>query len=182
MSTPLTSVDQLKRAIAVAEQIEKLQGELSAILGGQSPTPTVSPKTESAGKKGKRTMSMEAREKIAAAQRARWAKSKGQKAATTLSGTDGKTARKKSGMSAAGRAAIAAAQKARWAKVRSAKAGDTSTRSSAAPMKKRKRKISPEAKARMVEAVKRRWAKQKATKGPTAAVINGIAQIEATAA
>jgi hypothetical protein len=181
MSTLLTSVDQLKRAIVVAEQIEKLQAELSVILGGQS-TPIASPKTETAGRKGKRTMSIEAREKIAAAQRARWAKSKGQKTAPAVLGKSGKAAKKKGGMSAAGRAAIVAAQKARWAKVKAAKAGETSARPSVAPKKKAKRNISPEAKARMVAAVKRRWAKQKRSKGPTAAVINEIAQIEATAA
>ena len=63
------------------------------------------------GRRGKRTMSAEARERIAAAQRARWAKQK--------SGRGG-AARAKRKMSAEGRARIAAAQRARWAKAKAA--------------------------------------------------------------
>ena len=63
----------------------------------------------------KRTMSPAARARIAAAQKARWAKLKGKKAAKPV-------ARKKHKMSAAGRAAIAAAARVRWAKVRAEKA------------------------------------------------------------
>jgi hypothetical protein len=64
-------------------------------------------------------MSASARNKIAAAQRARWAKVKGQKPETT--GAAGGEAPKKRKMSAAGRAKIAAAAKARWAKFRASK-------------------------------------------------------------
>jgi len=56
---------------------------------------------------GKRTISAAGRARIAAAQRARWAKQKG---------TSG--APKKRKMSAAARAKIAAAQRARWAKAK----------------------------------------------------------------
>ena len=63
---------------------------------------------------GKRTMSPAARARIAAAQRARWAKIKGKKA--------DKPVVRKWKMSAAGRAAIAAAAKARWAKYKAEKA------------------------------------------------------------
>jgi hypothetical protein len=58
-------------------------------------------------------MSASARARIAAAQRARWAKVKRQSSATT-----GRRRRK---MSAAGRAAIAAAARARWARHRAGK-------------------------------------------------------------
>ena len=61
---------------------------------------------------GRRGMSAAARERIAAAQRARWARQKGGGSAST------KPKRK---MSAAGRARIAAAARARWAKFRAAK-------------------------------------------------------------
>ena len=57
-------------------------------------------------------MSVAGRAKVAAAQKARWAKIKKAKQAI-------KPAKRK--MSAAGRAKIAAAQKARWAKVKSKK-------------------------------------------------------------
>jgi hypothetical protein len=79
--------------------------------------------------KKKRTMSPEAREKIAAAQRKRWAKQlkKGKKAAadapadgvgTAEAPAPAKKKRKKGKMSPEGRAAIVAAQKASWAKVK----------------------------------------------------------------
>jgi hypothetical protein len=62
-------------------------------------------------------MPPEAREKIAAAQRARWAKSKGgakaEKAASPKAGKRGR--KKRSGLTAEGRARLAAAMKARWA-------------------------------------------------------------------
>src|SRR4051812_25098274 len=53
------------------------------------------------------------RARIAAAQKARWAKAKGE--------TNGSPVRKTRTMSAAGRKKIAAAQRARWAKVKAAK-------------------------------------------------------------
>lgn len=86
------SVDQLKRAVAVREQIESLESELAAILG----------ESRGGGRGGRRTMSASARAKIAAAQRARWAKQKG----------------KRRKMSASARAKIAAAARARWAKAK----------------------------------------------------------------
>jgi hypothetical protein len=60
---------------------------------------------------GKRVMSASARARIAAAQKARWAKVKG-------NGSSGSGSRRK--MSAAARAKIAAAAKARWAKAKAA--------------------------------------------------------------
>lgn len=95
------SVDQLKRAVAVREQIEELERELSQILGESSSSPVN-------GHRGRRTMSASARAKIAAAQRARWAKQK----------AGGGTGRRK--MSPAARAKIAAAARARWAKAKAA--------------------------------------------------------------
>ena len=58
-----------------------------------------------------RTISAASRRKMALAQKARWAKAKGQAA----------TAKPKRTMSASARRKIAAAQRARWAKVRAAK-------------------------------------------------------------
>jgi hypothetical protein len=62
----------------------------------------------------KRTISAAGRQRIAAAQRARWAKIKGQKV-VSISSRKGHT------MSAAARKRIVAAQKARWAKWRAQK-------------------------------------------------------------
>jgi hypothetical protein len=67
---------------------------------------------KAAGKK--RTISAAGRQRIAAAQRARWAKIKGQKV-VSISSRKGHT------MSAAARKRIVAAQKARWAKWRAQK-------------------------------------------------------------
>ena len=68
---------QLKKAVIISEKLDALEAELAAILGGSSAASKASkePKVPKA-KKTKRIMSLEAREKIAAAQRKRWAKSK----------------------------------------------------------------------------------------------------------
>lgn len=86
---PSPSVDQLKRAIAIREQISKLEAELSSILGGDAAptgkrryTKKATGGESSAGgapKKGKRAMSEEGRARIIAAQKARWAKLKKEK-------------------------------------------------------------------------------------------------------
>jgi hypothetical protein len=59
-------------------------------------------------------MSPEARAKIAAAQRARWAKSKGS-STVSVKAPAAKSVKKKGGLSPEGRAKIVAALKARWA-------------------------------------------------------------------
>ena len=102
---------QLRSAADLKEQIEKLQTQLSAIVGGVAlPAPV------QAAKPARKKMSAAGIAKIRAAQKARWAK---------IKGTDKpvvqpvKKARRK--MSAEARAKIAAAAKARWAKVRAEK-------------------------------------------------------------
>ena len=92
-TTQNPSVQQLQRAVKIAEQIEELEQELKSILGKAAPTvasaalkspqgngavakQAPAAKKETAGKE-KRKVSPETREKIAAAQRARWAKQKG---------------------------------------------------------------------------------------------------------
>jgi len=91
------SAEQLRRAAAIKDQIDTLENELGGILGGAA---------GSIG--GRRMMSASARARIAAAQKARWAKVKG----------SGGAPRRK--MSAAARAKIAAAARARWAKAKAA--------------------------------------------------------------
>jgi len=108
----LTAV-QLNRAADIKEKIETLNAELSALLDGSVAAPAAK------APKGKRTMSASARAKIAAAQKARWAKQKGAAVKSPVSAAP-KPAKKRT-MSAAGRARIIAAQKARWAKVKAAK-------------------------------------------------------------
>jgi hypothetical protein len=80
MSTNTPSVAALRRAIELTEQIEKLEAELQGVLAGKqaaaavaAPKAAASAPVSATGKK-KRTMSPEARARIVAAQKARWAK------------------------------------------------------------------------------------------------------------
>ncbi len=127
MSNNLPSAEQLQRALQISEQIEKLEAALKAVLGGTSGAKVTVAAPAPTKRKGKRTMSPEARERIAAAQRARWAKAKGGKAAKAApangeapAAVKGKKAKRK--ISAQARARMAAAAKKRWAKVKKAKA------------------------------------------------------------
>jgi hypothetical protein len=95
-----------------AEVLKELQQERSRLdqairaieeLVGHNSTGGI----QARGDRPKRTVSAAARRKMAAAQRARWAKVKGTAASTTVR-TMSQSARKR----------IAAAQRARWAKVR----------------------------------------------------------------
>ena len=122
--------------VEIDAEISRLQ-QVKALLTGTSTTENRKPgrptNASLAGKaRTRRTLTVEVREKIAAAQRARWAKSK--KAAkkavrSTAVASTAKNApavglraksKKKRTLSAGARAKIAAAQRARWAKVRKA--------------------------------------------------------------
>ncbi|MBC8097235.1 MAG: hypothetical protein H7Y43_15635 [Akkermansiaceae bacterium] len=67
------TADQLRRAAKIKEKIDALQSQLVSILGG-----TNSGAAEPAPRR-KWTMSAAARAKIGAAQRARWARTRGEK-------------------------------------------------------------------------------------------------------
>ena len=139
------SLDQLKRVVAVKEQIEALESKLAGLLGAPNPAATVAP--------GKRSLSAATRAKMAAAHQARWAKIRAGKAAPQAPPAKGDQKPKRR-LSAAGRAAIIAAAKARWAKIKA--------EGKAAPKAPAKRKMSAAGRARLVAAVKARWAKAKA--------------------
>ncbi len=95
------SSQQLRRIADLKEKIDSLQHELIRLVGGSGP-------------RRKSGMSASGRARIAAAQRARWAKvrraKKPAKAAT----------KRKRTLSAAAKAKIAAAARARWAKAKAA--------------------------------------------------------------
>ncbi len=90
MNAHIPTLEQLKRAAQVAEQIAKLEAELQAVLGGaktRGRKPGKAAKTEEGAdaseaakpakksrKKRARNMTPEARARIAEAQKARWAK------------------------------------------------------------------------------------------------------------
>ena len=167
MSTNTPSIDQLKRALEISQQIEKLQAEFAAVFGGASPVAATKAAAQPTTGKGRGKMSPEAREKIAAAARARWAKVKGTSPAPAAKAAA--APKKKGGLTPEGRAKLAASMKARWAARRKGAPAPTASKSapaktsaaksskSAAP----KRVISPEARARMIAGAKRRWAAKK---------------------
>lgn len=117
------SIDQLKRAVAISEQIQKLEAELVSALGGSpsaaTPAAAKPAVVKSVKKKKKGKMSAEGRARIVAALKARWAKIKGDKEATPTPAPKAKAkakAKAKRFVSPEARAKMAAAQRARWAK------------------------------------------------------------------
>ena len=104
------TINQLKRAAAIKEQVEALNKELGSILGASA-------KSGAASKK-KRTMSASAKKKIAAAQRARWSNLRRANPATL---SVKPAAAKKKTMSRATKAKLSAKLKAFWAAKRAGK-------------------------------------------------------------
>jgi hypothetical protein len=96
---------RLRQARTIQHQINRLQERLDLLVGG----------TSQAGRRGKRRMSAAARARIAAAQRARWAKQRGSKT------TGAKRGKRKRRLTAAGRKKLSDMMKARWAARRKAK-------------------------------------------------------------
>ena len=138
----------IEKALGIRKEIEALQASINSILGGTTTKQSTPTKVD--GRKGKRSAA--SRAKMAASQKARWAKKNAGSTSPVAK------APKKGGMSAAGRARIAAAQKARWAKVKATSAAVKSVVKAA----KKKRTMSPEARERIAAAQRARWAKQKA--------------------
>ena len=164
---------QLRKAADLQDKIAQLQSELTAIFGSES---KAAPKAARPAKK-KGGMSAAGRAKVAAAQKARWAKINAAKGKTVAEKviqavkTAAKPAKKKPTISAAGIARIKAAQKARWAKVKAAKpAAKVVVDSKTAPIvkpavikpAKKKFTMSAAAKAKISAAAKARWAAKKA--------------------
>jgi hypothetical protein len=67
------SVAQLRKVVAIKEELETLTAQLALIAGVEEPAAVG---TEAAPKRGRRKMSPEARAAIASGQRRRWAKAK----------------------------------------------------------------------------------------------------------
>ncbi len=114
------TVADLRKAVAIKEQIEALQSELDSLTGESV---IAAPKPARRGRPpGKRRMSPAARARIGAAQRKRWAKLKrdGGSPAEDAAPVE----KKKRRVSRAARAKLSAAAKARWA---NAKASGKST-------------------------------------------------------
>ncbi len=122
MPTRPTAV-QLKRAFELSQQIEELEAQLFGLLGtverkASSTEVTVPAAVVSKpGKKGKRTFSAESRAKMAAAQKARWAKA----GAPKTEENPVKKAGGKRTLSPEAIERIREGQKKRWAKLRKGK-------------------------------------------------------------
>jgi hypothetical protein len=97
------TINQLKRATAIKEQIEDLNRELRSILGASAKS----------GAAPKRSMSASVKKKIAAAQKARWANLRRAKSGTRSVKPAAKA--KKKTMSPAARAKLSTKLKAYWA-------------------------------------------------------------------
>jgi hypothetical protein len=122
----MPTIANLKQAIEITEQIEKLQAQLNALLqdigapvkAAKSPAVKVSaPKPA----KKRRGMSAAGRAAIVAAQKARWAKIKKEKAGKAAPVKAAKPAKKKRNVSPEVRAKLAAMMKARWAAKKAAR-------------------------------------------------------------
>jgi hypothetical protein len=112
------SVTELRKVLQLKEEIASLEKELKGMLGesrGAAPSTTPAPKPSPGKRGGRRKLSSEARARIAAAQRARWAAQRGSAPAPKLS--PGKRGGRRQ-LSPEARERIAAAQRARWAAAR----------------------------------------------------------------
>jgi hypothetical protein len=149
----------LKLQTALINEKAKLEARLTAInrvLGGDA---VVAVATPVATRGGQRTFSAATKAKMAAAQKARWAKKKGVVGSAVAPPA---TKKAKRTLSEATKAKMRAAHQARWAKLKGNSAPATAIPSAPAP--KKKRKMSAAGKANIRAAVKARWAKMKAAK------------------
>jgi hypothetical protein len=104
------TVEQLRKVVAIKEEIESLEAQLASLGGGNAPV--AARRGRPKGSLGRRKMSAAAKAAIGAAQRKRWAKARRGKAAP-----EG-VVKKKWKVSAATRAKLAAAAKSRWARAK----------------------------------------------------------------
>jgi hypothetical protein len=135
------SVKELQEAISIRHQIDNLQRRLSSLLRGAPQRPTAPAAPTAAG----RYFSPATRAKLAAAARARWARTRGTAGATAA------PARRKGQLTPAGRRKLSQLMKARWAARR--KAGGTKK-----PSGRKKGALTPAGRKRLSELMKARWA------------------------
>ncbi|MGA2661982.1 MAG: hypothetical protein ABSH34_31265 [Verrucomicrobiota bacterium] len=125
MNITTLTPQQLRKAADLKENIDALQEQLNAILGGgETPTP-VAPEEPERPKNGRRKrrkkVSAEGRANISAAAKARWAARRmGKKSVTVAAESEQPLEKPKRKRSAAWSKALSEAMKARWAKARRA--------------------------------------------------------------
>lgn len=123
MSADLNQYLKLQTALLNEKsRIEARLSDINRVLGGDVLAANQVPSATSK-RGGARKFSAATKAKMAAAQKARWAKLKGNAAVGAVAAP---VANKRRKISAAGRAAIIAAAKARWARVNAAKAAKKS--------------------------------------------------------
>jgi len=112
------SVTELRKVLQIKEEIATLENQLKAVLGGTGATVKIAKaigKLVRGKRRGRRKLSPEARARIAAAQRARWAASRGNGSAKAKPAAKAGKRGGRRKLSAEARGRIAAAQRARWA-------------------------------------------------------------------
>src|SRR4029450_3700411 len=132
------SVKDLQEAISIRQQIDNLQRRLSSLLRGAPQRPT-------APTASGRYFSPATRIKLAAAARARWARTRGTAGAATP------LAKRRGQLTPAGRRKLSLLMKARWAARR--KAGQTKKASA-----RKRGTLTPAGRRRLSELMKARWA------------------------
>jgi len=140
------SVKELQEAISIRQQIDNLQRRLSSLLRGAPQRPTAPPAPAASG----RYFSPATRAKLAAAARARWARTRGPGGTTAPS-----AAGRKGQLTPAGRRKLSQLMKARWAARR--KAGGAKKGTQKASGRKRGA-LTPAGRKRLSELMKARWA------------------------
>ena len=141
------SVKDLQEAISIRQQIDNLQRRLSSLLRGAPQRPTA-PMARG------RYFSPATRAKLAAAARARWARSRGTGGAASLvppRAHRAEPAARKGQLTPAGRRKLSQLMKARWAARR--KAGEKEKSSG-----RKKGALTPAGRRRLSELMKARWA------------------------
>jgi hypothetical protein len=137
------SVKDLQEAISIRQQIDNLQRRLSSLLRA-APTPTVGIAIRRSAPATGRYFSPATRAKLAAAARARWARTRGSGAAAP--------AKRKGQLTPAGRRKLSQLMKARWAARRKAGGGKQK------PSGRKKGALTPAGRKRLSELMKARWA------------------------
>ena len=132
------SVKDLQEAISIRQQIDNLQQRLSSLLRGTRERPTA-PTPTARG----RFFSPATRAKLAAAARARWARTRGTGGAAP--------AGRKGQLTPAGRRKLSQLMKARWAARRKAGGKQKTSR-------RKKGALTPAGRRRLSELMKARWA------------------------
>jgi hypothetical protein len=145
MPTKLTPEIITAAILGFQEQKRRIDTQIAELRAATPGGPTESAATPETGARKRKRFSAAARRKMALAQKARWAKIRGESESQSPAAPEAPKAKRR--LSAHGRKAIIDATKKRWAAVNAAKAQQEKP---AAKKTVPKRKLSPAAKAKLV--------------------------------